>query len=180
MWAPIDGVAVIGITGKARHGKDELARALTRLIANGERFAFSDALAAVARSLGGMTTRDPRVLQNLGTSSRERDPDVWVRCLYHAIEDRRPDVAIITGVRYPNEAAMIREMGGALVAVVRQDAPTLTDRDAAHPVEQGIEALVSDADAYFRVPELVPTEVAEYFDRLASELLSAWFEAAEA
>lgn len=83
---------------------------------------MSDALSAVARWSGEMTTRDPRALQRIGEAARQDRPGVWLRCLYGTIEDKQPDVAVVTGIRYPNEAAMIREMGGALVRVERYEA----------------------------------------------------------
>lgn len=177
-WEPIPGVLVVGITGRARHGKDELARALLRHITGAERFAFSDAVAAVARSLQLMGHRDPRVLQDVGTRLRQVEPETWLRCLYHAIQDKAPGVAIITGVRYPNEAAMIREMGGHLVAVERPYAPALTDRDPAHPVEQQIDQLISQADTVFRVNEFRDADALEAcFDQMAVDLIESWITA---
>jgi hypothetical protein len=177
-FAPIPGVHVVGITGRARSGKDELAKAVLRLVAGAERFAFSDAVAAVARTAGMMRTRDAATLQRVGTMMRRNDPDVWCLALHGAIDDRRPDVAIVTGVRYPNEHAMIRAMGGRLVGVVRPGAPPITDRDPAHPVEQGVDALVAEADTVVEVQELTTVDAREaYFDEVARYLIRTWLRA---
>lgn len=174
-WAPIAGVQVVGITGKARHGKDELARAFVRQVPGAERFAFSDAVAVVARALRVMTTRDAAMLQRVGTRLRDLHPDTWLQCLYYAIADRAPEVAIVTGIRYPDEAAMIRAMGGRVLAVVRPDAPALTDRDPAHLVEQQIDALIADADTILAIGEHPDDETrALCFDRIAANLLTEW------
>ena len=178
-FVAIPGVRMIGITGRARSGKDELAKAILRLVAGAERFAFSDAVAAVARTAGMMRTRDAAVLQRIGTQMREVDPDIWCLALYGAIDDRRPDVAIVTGVRYTNEHAMIRAMGGRLIGVRRPGAPALTDRDPGHPVEQGIDALVAEADTVIEAQELKTVEAREaYFDEVARYLIKTWLRAA--
>lgn len=144
-YPPIAGVSVLGITGAARHGKDTLACALMALISGSERFAFSDAVSAVARAKHGMTTRDPRELQRVGMAYRKDDPSVWLRCLYGAIEDRSPRLALVTGVRFPDEADMIREMGGHIIKVVRTepDGSYFVDphRDANAEVERSIDRI---------------------------------------
>lgn len=175
-YQPIDGVSVVGITGAARHGKDELAKALLRRIAGAERFAFSDAVAAVARASGLMTRRDAAALQQVGTHYRTTvSLEVWVRCLHGAIEDRRPQVAIVTGLRYPNELAWLRAVTGTLIGVRRPCAPALTDRDPSHPVEQGVADLLAQADLTFILDEY-PGETARRaaFDRLAGRVIASW------
>jgi hypothetical protein len=147
-WAPIPGVRILGITGKARHGKDSIAKALLEVCPGAERWAFSDAVAVVARALHGMTTRHVGQLQQVGTDYRASvDAEVWLRCTYHAIEDRRPPLAIITGLRTPEDVDMVRQMGGTVVRVTREraGAPFIaTDRDPAHPIEQQIDRLHAD------------------------------------
>src|SRR5689334_22272985 len=99
-FTPIPGTRVVGVSGHARCGKDTFAAALIDVIAGAERWAFSDLIAAHERLSGRMTARDPRHLQNcLGQFPRE-----WlVGAMYHALLDRRPKLAIITGVRKPDE-----------------------------------------------------------------------------
>ena len=150
IWQPIEGVRVLGITGRARAGKDTLAREIIRRIPGAERFAFSDGVAAVERAVpwlaDPMTTRDPRRLQARGELERQKDPYVWLRVTYGAIQDRRPVLAIITGLRTPAEVDLVRGMGG-LVVRVRREGPqghyVATDRDPDHPIERQIESLAA-------------------------------------
>lgn len=111
---------------------------------------MSDAISALARVRDGMTTRDPALLQRIGFAERQRDVAVWLRCLYGAIEDRRPTLAIVTGVRFPDEAEMIQEMGGHLVRVIRLEPdgqPFIDpDRDPRHEVERFARQLPAEAE----------------------------------
>lgn len=173
LWGPIPGVRVIGVTGAARHGKDELAKAIIRICPGAERFAFSDAVAAVSRVRFGMTERDASKLQDTGTRYRQVDPAVWLRCMYGAIQDRRPRVAVVTGVRYPNELDVIRGMGGVLVAVRRSAAPPLTDRDPEHEVESHIGDMIAAADRVFEFDEAAEASRREaIFDQAARGVLA--------
>jgi hypothetical protein len=177
-FRPIPGVDIIGITGRARSGKDELAKAILRMVAGAERFAFSDAVAVVARTAGMMGARDAATLQRVGTQMREIDPDIWCTALYGTIEDRRPDVAVVTGIRHQNEHGMIRAMRGRLIGVRRPGAPALTDRDPSHPVEQGIDALVASADNVVEVEEMASPDARDaYFDEVARYLIRSWLHA---
>ena len=150
MFLPIEGTRIVGLCGRARHGKDTFAAALVDAVRGAERFAVSDLISAHERLSGRMVARDPAHLQNcFGQFPRE-----WlVQAMYHAIVDRRPKVAVITGVRKPDEVAMIHATGGIVVRVQRPDFET-TDRDPHHPVEQDIDRLA--ADCLFVSPD-VPT-----------------------
>jgi len=149
-YAPIPNVIVIGITGRARHGKDTLAIELLKDFSGAERFAFSDGLSAYCRATGKMTERDPRVLQEEGTRLRMERENVWLDVLYGAIQDRAPRIAIITGVRFPNEAQMIRDMGGVIVRVTRYDADgrlyCADDRDPNHASEAALDSIIADVE----------------------------------
>lgn len=139
---------MIGLVGHARAGKDTLAKALMRCLPGAERFAVSDGIAAYARAIGAMTDRVPAVLQDVGWSLRKDRQSVWLDTLYGAIDDRRPAWAIITGVRFHDEAEMIRAMGGRLVRVNRLEADGAEhvsgDRDRAHIVEAQIDSIACD------------------------------------
>lgn len=59
-----------------------------------------------------------RILQNFGVGIRAIDEDFWLRTtLTRALDARNP--AVITDVRFPNEADAIRENGGTLVRIFR-------------------------------------------------------------
>ena len=149
-YRPIEGVRLtLAMIGHARHGKDEAAKMLLRILPGAERFALSDALSVECRVHHGMGHRDPRVLQDVGMKFRAEREGVWLRCLYHAIEDRRPEVAVITGVRFHDEAQMVRDMGGRIVRIVRTERGqryVSPDRNPNHAAEREIDALHADTD----------------------------------
>jgi len=73
--------------------------------------------------------RTPRqLLEHIGTEGfRAMDPDVWLNCVRRRIEKDRAYRCwswadgnvrhVVSDVRFPNEAEMIREMGGLVVLV---------------------------------------------------------------
>ena len=139
-YAPIPGVRVLGLTGAARHGKDTAAAAIVAVTLGAKVYALSDAISVVCRVFHGMTRRDPPLLQRVGFDQRLLTPSVWLDALYWRIDEDRPTLAIITGVRFPDEGQMVWDMGGSLIRVRRVTDHGLpyaaTDRDPAHPVEQ--------------------------------------------
>lgn len=119
IYAPIEGTTVIGLGHKARHGKDTAARFLIEESSGVQRFAFADNVRAICRVLHGMTEKDAPLMQKVGLEYRKADEHVWLRSLYAKMQEDRPVVAVITDVRFENEMAMIRQMGGACWRVDR-------------------------------------------------------------
>lgn len=75
-----------------------------------------------------------RLLQEFGVAIRAIDEDFWLRTtIDKAVADPRP--AVITDVRFPNEAKAIADRGGALIRVVR---PGL-DSDDQHVSETALD-----------------------------------------
>ena len=73
----------------------------------------------------GINDFSPRkALQLLGTDVfREHfHQDIWVKVLKHRIINSNDDI-VITDVRFPNEANMIKELGGNIVQVIRGELP---------------------------------------------------------
>lgn len=95
--------------------------------------------------LGGMTVG--QFLQRLGTDAvRERvHPNVWVSVLERRIRAAAPGASVVVGdVRFPNEARLIRRLGG-IIARVERKAPDLGDgRDLGHPSETSLDGDVPD------------------------------------
>lgn len=148
-FSPLPGTLVIGFGYRAQQGKDVAARIIAaRTAADTHRFALSDGISAVARACHGMGVRDPRMLQLVGLACRRKDPDVWLRTLYGAIQDRAPQLALVTGVRFPDEAALVRSMGGVVVEVRRWNPDgsrfVSADRDPDHPTEHGLDGFDFD------------------------------------
>ena len=66
------------------------------------------------------------LLQWYGTDYRRgKDPDYWVKRMDQTLLDLLPDVAIITDVRFPNEAEYIRSRGGFNVQLIRTTPPDI-------------------------------------------------------
>src|SRR5687768_4004777 len=121
-YAPLPTL-VIGLGHKARQGKDEVASYLVRAYGQRldiRRYAFADALKAHCRVAFRMTEKDAPLLQMVGTDLyRRADPDIWVRALYWQLREDAPEVAIITDMRFPNEAGFVKQVGGITVCVSR-------------------------------------------------------------
>lgn len=136
---------LIGVSGKARNGKDvcsdELRSAMPR---DADRYAFADPLKAYAAILG-MKGKDGRLLQTLGQDVfRHLNPDLWVEVAQTMIPITLPrKVVVISDVRYPNEAQMVRDAGGILIRVRRLNADgspyIATDRPATHGSETALD-----------------------------------------
>lgn len=146
-------MTIIGLSGQKRAGKDTAASVLVEDYSF-TRLAFADKLkemALVANPLlqlgvrGGLHrladlvgqigweraknyTAVREYLQNFGVMKRDTvDPDYWVDTVVEQIELSDPRTNfVITDVRFPNEIAAVRGLGGYFVVVNR---PGLDDSD---------------------------------------------------
>lgn len=147
-YEPIHGTLVVGFTGRARHGKDLACEVVAGAVRGARRYAFSDFIAAHARALGLMGARDPAVLQRVGYEARLAKPTVWLDSLYWAIRDHNPPLALVSGVRFPDEAELVRSAGGYIVRVERvgpDGAPFESgDRDQSYPTETAMGGIAPD------------------------------------
>lgn len=139
---------VIGLGHRARQGKDLAARAIVAECARrglyAKQYAFADALKAYCRVAFKMRQKDARLLQLVGTDVfRTSDPDVWVRVLIDTMREQEPDVAVITDMRFPNEADAVVDLGGYTMKVERLGF-IVTDRDPNHPSETALSHYVFD------------------------------------
>jgi hypothetical protein len=147
---------LIGITGKARAGKDTIATHLAHTHAF-TRIAFADPLKLAAQQMFGLTNTQtwddnlketvipmwglsPRqIFQRLGTDAMRGTfgQDVWLRRFvlsYHILRDT--DDVVVPDVRFDNEAMLIKDMGGTLIQVIRGDG--LRGDDGIHASEAGV------------------------------------------
>ena len=133
-----DRPPIIGITGLIGSGKDSLAMAFEQF--GYRRTAFAAHLKDVtAKAYGwprvllegdtdesrewreqpcpvhGITPRS--ALQKVGVAFRDIDPEFWVRACLSGITPDRP--AVISDVRFPNEANAIRDAGGIILNIFR-------------------------------------------------------------
>lgn len=113
---------IVGLKGHIGTGKDTAAAGL---IERGWiRIAFADPIKRLATGLGWNGTKDPdgrRFLQELGDATKDAlGPDIWVDLAEARIDAHATAPGIVvTDVRYPAEAAMLRRHGALIVEIRR-------------------------------------------------------------
>lgn len=169
---------IIGLCGRAHTGKDTAADYLVREYGF-VRAAFADPIRNMLEAmlndagadyahlyepklknapfpeLGGVTAR--HLMQTLGTEwgRNQLGADWWLRLLerslgLHAGGFAVHDRIVITDVRFPNEAEWIRQLGGIIIKLHREQA----DAVRSHASEDFIDALPSNADLVNNGPTL--------------------------
>jgi dephospho-CoA kinase len=106
----------IGLTGKARSGKDTVANYLVERH-QFQRVAFGDSLKRYLSEIFPdlINENKPRaLLQRFGQSMREFDEDVWIK---HALNKANGSKIVITDVRQPNEYRRLKELGYVIIRV---------------------------------------------------------------
>lgn len=122
-------IDVFGLTNEQCYGTDEQKNTLTSLkwenmptpsFDLSEEFNLGSDIACVKRmgKNGQMTARE--VLQYLGTDIiRKMLNNAWVNATLNKIRKEKPDLAIITDARFPNEIEGVNSIGGKTVRLLR-------------------------------------------------------------
>ena len=126
---------IVGFGNRARQGKDTAGEAVVdyfnkrneRLVRSygscvevkATLYKFADALYRECREQHGMTEKDAPLLQKVGMDRRAEDEDYWVKQVMQQIDTDKPDIAVITDVRFPNEVEFIQDRNGVVVNVTR-------------------------------------------------------------
>ena len=158
---------IIGLSGFARSGKDTVASFLP----NYSRRAFADKLREAIWRLnptleGGMRTQEMvnllgwdkaktdfpelrRLLQIIGTEVGRQmiDEDLWVKLATDELEPE--DRVVFTDVRFPNEASMIKALGGKVWRVNRPGVEALNSHSSEHSMTSWNFDLVIENDGTF-------------------------------
>lgn len=166
--ANLHPVRLLGFIGRAGTGKDTAAAHLCQHYGF-VRVAFADALKAMLeqhladrhidhawlfephlkeRPIPGIGVTARELMQRLGDAMRAADPQFWVHALADTIGLRAPrgawqpvhDRIVISDVRYPNEQQWVRQCGGQLVRLVRDQAQPVRS----HSSEQFADQLPAD------------------------------------
>ncbi|ADC73170.1 conserved hypothetical protein (plasmid) [Thioalkalivibrio sp. K90mix] len=175
-------IPLIGISGPARSGKDATA---SILVARGfERIAFADPVKAAVGALFPDVDHyedKERVIPEIGKSSRELQqtlgtewgrhmvhPNLWLILADRAIEAAfaagKPGV-VISDVRFDNEAEFVRNRGGLVVRLHRED----REQIRSHASEAGIEDALVDVELDNNAASL--EALAAEFDRVVWPVL---------
>jgi dTMP kinase len=127
------GPKIIGFAGRMRAGKDTACDALARVLGDDAvRFSFSTAVKEEALRRDPLLSREdvfekkPRAIREflvrIGEDLREPDPHIWIKPLVELWKSLPPEKTILVdAVRFPNDADMVRVLGGAVYHVVRPE-----------------------------------------------------------
>ncbi|WP_018755176.1 AAA family ATPase [Paenibacillus terrigena] len=117
---------MIALCGTLRSGKDTVAEYLSSKYEY-TRFAFGDELKRYAHELFGETDGKQRELyQWFGQVMRERDPNIWIRKCFDAMDlaeinmPSKYDVdfrAVVSDLRQPNEFSALKAAGYVIIRV---------------------------------------------------------------
>lgn len=148
--------AVIGLCGKKRSGKDTVHQILKDKFKCVRRIAFADALKqelaeALKLPVGFIEERKDVFrlgLQWYGSEYRRGlyGDNYWIdkaREVYNRSLDWQPDIVVFTDCRFPNEVALIKELGGLLWRVNRPGAGDPRDQ---HVSETALDRTLSDRE----------------------------------
>lgn len=143
-------IKLIGLTGMARSGKDTAALYL-RDEKKFKTYAFAEPIKEACKVMFNWTDDhvngalkelidhhygvSPRyAMQTLGTEwGRETmNPNIWLKRAQCEIDDN--ELLVITDIRFNNEARLIRNNGGIVINVIRDDRPDVK----AHSSENGV------------------------------------------
>ena len=152
-----------GITGRAGSGKDTFAEAFIK--AGYRRISFAEPLKEAVAMIAGEPTHlyhsaegkegfsavlnctRRHALQAVGKGVRDvLDANVWVRRALDEWDRMGRPNAVITDVRYENEADLIRQFGGQVIRITRPGAALLSGAEAQHESERGIRDELVDLD----------------------------------
>ena len=146
---------LVGFTGPAGVGKDEAARQLRLALSYYSAYAFAkpikDALAAMGFPEPATRAEKEAIIPNLGVSWRHMAQtlgtewgrnsvrsDLWLWLAKEQYANHRN--LLITDVRFENEAAWVREVGGLMVHVYGRET-TVAGQEATHSSEAGVAIL---------------------------------------
>ena len=161
---------LIGLCGKAGHGKDACANVMAQRLGSVSR-SFADPIKRACSEIWGvplssfhdrekkdapiagrdLTPREMAILLGTDLFRARVDPDFWVKRLKYELEfmvtDPSTPFICVTDVRFPNEALMIKELGGVIIHVdASQRVSPPGGAVSTHSTEAGIPSDMIDAE----------------------------------
>ena len=146
---------IIGLIGNKRVGKDTFADYLVEKY-NFRKIAFADPIKNGVKILFDLSdeqlngnlkevidkrwNRTPRqILQEIGTDYCRKNygEDIWIKRMKYELSKSKDTNIVISDIRFPNEAEAVREMGGYLIKIIRNNIE-ISDK---HISEQLIETI---------------------------------------
>lgn len=154
---------IIGLTGQKRSGKDTAADAVAKWARESKVALHRDSFAAPIRAfftqhfdmtdsnkeepiaeLDGLTRRQGMVTMGTEWGRDMLHPQIWVWLLFNrlkAAEKNGCKIAVITDVRFEDEAKAIKKVGGHIIQILRA---STRDLNPEHRSEQGIPSYLLD------------------------------------
>lgn len=109
-------INILGLSYEQCYGSDDDKNSITDLVWNNQQ----------------LTARD--VMQIVGTEIfRSMYPNVWVNALIGKIQREKPDVALISDCRFPNEVSIVKDNGGCVIRLTRNPFNSM------HPSEKALD-----------------------------------------
>jgi hypothetical protein len=108
------------------------------------------------------------LLQAIGQGKRDVLPDYWIDLWREAVEATDADVVLVTDMRYPNEARLIKELNGYTLKITRAGYKGLSPEAAGHISENALNDFVFDYNVFVREGQLgvLRRFVLEIFDSI--------------
>lgn len=134
---------IIGLSGKARHGKSTVADIVKQILSERgygvQIIGFADGVREEAKERGWNGEKDEvgrKMLQDIGMARRAVDPAYWMEKLMAKLMTVENTVVIVPDVRFRNEATVISRLEGELWRVRRpRFSNDLTPEQRWHPSE---------------------------------------------
>lgn len=155
---------IIGILGRARHGKTSAANAIEKELRRKEisveqydvgkqvlQYCIAEGLLP-DKPRSDLTAAELKVLVEVGKGQREKDQYFWLMRIKQEMREDKPQVAIIPNVRFQNEIDFIKDRDGFLIRVLSLNPNgsefISTDREPNDPTETALHN--AQADYYIK------------------------------
>lgn len=187
---------VVGISGRAGHGKDTLSRILSGQLVfkdQTETRHFAEPIKRIAQLVFGFSREDMNteegkkkpgaygftireILQKIGTEMFRDliNPNIWVDYMDRKVKESEKSLIFVPDLRFANEEAWIKSVGGLIIKVSREDHEAVSN---VHASESYIDLIQEDVlvENTGSLPEFVQKVREEVFPELCDWLATEGF-----